>query len=92
MPELVTGSLPHPTFTPDAQALAKMKLNNLLPTTGDPGKLRGGLLGQKGARGHSKRRTRGWIGAATTKKGQQKQPQQQNPVDSLLKQLPKKKK
>jgi uncharacterized protein involved in outer membrane biogenesis len=92
IPVLVTGSLPHPTFTPDAQALAKMKLNNLLPTAGDPAKLTGGLLGQKGAGGISK----GVLGAGSEQqqpKGQQtqQQPKEQNPVDSLLKQLPKKK-
>jgi uncharacterized protein involved in outer membrane biogenesis len=92
IPVLVTGTLPHPTFTPDAQALAKMKLNNLLPTTGDPAKLTGGLLGQKGAGGI----LNGVLGGSgqQQQKGPQTQPQQkqQNPVDSLLKQFPKKKK
>jgi uncharacterized protein involved in outer membrane biogenesis len=92
IPVLVTGSLPHPTFTPDAQTLAKMKLNNLLPTTGDPAKLTGGLLGQKGAGGILK----GVLGGSgqQQQKGSQppQQQKQQNPVDSLLKQFPKKKK
>src|SRR5947209_4964308 len=42
VPVKVTGTLQHPSFTPDAQSLAKMKLNNLLPTTGDPTK---GIVG-----------------------------------------------
>jgi uncharacterized protein involved in outer membrane biogenesis len=93
IPVLVTGTLPHPTFTPDAQALAKMKLNNLLPTTGDPAKLTGGLLGQKGAGGILK----GVLGGSGQQQQQkapqtQQQQKQQNPVDSLLNRLPKKKK
>jgi hypothetical protein len=94
IPVLVTGTLPHPTFTPDAQALAKMKLNNLLPTTGDPAKLTGGLLGQKGAGGILD----GVLGAGSGKQqpksqqNQRQQQKQQNPVDSLLKRFPNKKK
>jgi AsmA protein len=45
LPVLVTGSLDKPTFAPDPQAIAEMKLKNLLPTTGDPGKLSTGVLG-----------------------------------------------
>jgi hypothetical protein len=67
---LVTGSLPHPTFTPDPQASAKRNLNNLLPTACDPAKLTGGLLGQKGARGISK----GVLGAGS----EQQQPRPAN--------------
>ncbi|MFL6350390.1 MAG: AsmA family protein [Bryobacteraceae bacterium] len=86
IPVLVTGSLPHPTFTPDAQAIAKMKLNNALPTAG-------GLLGGKGA-GGILNGVLGGSGQQQQQKGPQtQQPQkQQNPVDSLLKQFPKKKK
>jgi hypothetical protein len=94
IPVLVTGTLPHPTFTPDAQAIAKMKLNNLLPTAGDPTKATGGLLGQRGAGGI----LNGVLGAGSGKQQQQntqqnqQQQKQQSPVDSLLKQLPRKKK
>ena len=93
IPVLVTGSLPHPTFAPDTQALAKMKLNNLLPTAGDPGKLVGGVLGQKGA-GGILNGVLGGSGQQQQQKAPQAQPQQkeQNPVDSLLKRFPKKKK
>jgi hypothetical protein len=45
VPVLVTGSMAHPTITPDVAAIAKMKLNHLLPTSGDPTKLATGLLG-----------------------------------------------
>lgn len=34
-----------PVFTPDIQAIAKMKLSRFLPTTGDPATLAGGALG-----------------------------------------------
>jgi uncharacterized protein involved in outer membrane biogenesis len=34
IPVIITGSMDHPSFAPDAQAIAEMKLKNLLPTTG----------------------------------------------------------
>jgi AsmA protein len=76
LPVLVTGTTDHPVFAPDAAAIAKMKLNHLLPTTGDPSKLSvgsvlGGILGQQ--------------------PGQQKNQKQAIPLDSLFKQLGKKK-
>ena len=45
LPVIVTGAAAHPVFAPDVQQLAKMKLNHLLPTSGDPTKLTNGLLG-----------------------------------------------
>jgi uncharacterized protein involved in outer membrane biogenesis len=57
LPVIVTGTLDHPAFSPDTQALAQMKLKKLLPTSGNPGKLGSGLLGnilggkQSGANG-----------------------------------------
>jgi uncharacterized protein involved in outer membrane biogenesis len=36
MPVLVTGTLQHPKFAPDAGQIAKMKLQNLMPTADDP--------------------------------------------------------
>ena len=41
IPVLITGSMNHPVVAPDVQQIAKMKLNNLLPTAG-------GLLNGKG--------------------------------------------
>jgi hypothetical protein len=38
IPARVTGSLAKPTFTPDTEALAQMKLKSLLPTASDPTK------------------------------------------------------
>jgi uncharacterized protein involved in outer membrane biogenesis len=54
LPILVTGTMSHPLVAPDLEQIAKMKLNNLLPTAGgllngkggaDLGGLVGGLLG-----------------------------------------------
>ena len=44
LPVIVTGSMAHPVFTPDVQALAKMKVSSLLPTTGDPTKMGKGMV------------------------------------------------
>lgn len=75
LPVLVTGSLAHPVFAPDVQAIAKMKLNHLLPTSSNPSALASGLLGSV-------------LGGSTSQQQQnQKGKQQQNPVDSILKGL-----
>src|SRR5437868_8384840 len=83
LPVIVTGTMAHPIFAPDVQAIAKMRLNNLLPTTGNPGS----VLGQKGAGGI----LGGILGGnapnqATNPQGQNKNEQQQNPLGSVLRQ------
>ena len=45
IPVRVTGSLAKPTFTPDTEALAQMKLKSLLPTASDPTKLSSSIVG-----------------------------------------------
>jgi hypothetical protein len=94
LPVLVTGTMAHPVFTPDVQAIAKMRLNNLLPTSGDPSKLTSGLpgLGQKGAGGVLGGILGNAPGQATNPQGQKNNQQQQNPLGSVLQQLNKKKK
>jgi hypothetical protein len=91
---LVTGTMAHPSFTPDTQALAKMKLNNLLPSVSDPSKLASGLLGGKG--GGAGGVLNGLLGGqAQQGAAQPNQQQQQKPedaVNSLLNQFGKKKK
>ncbi len=83
LPVLITGNMNHPIVAPDVQQIAKMKVNNLLPTAGgllngkggnDLGGLVGGLLGgqQQG-------------GQQPAKSGQ-KQQQQQN-LNNTLQQL-----
>jgi hypothetical protein len=77
LPVLVTGSMAHPVFAPDVQAMAKMKLSHLLPTSADPTKLStGGLASVLG----------GAVGQQSNQKNNQ---QQQNPLHSILKGLKK---
>ena len=45
MPVIVTGTFDHPVFAPDVQALAQMKMQNLLPSFGNPGNMTSGILG-----------------------------------------------
>jgi uncharacterized protein involved in outer membrane biogenesis len=97
LPVLVTGNMAHPLFAPDVQAMAKMKLSNLLPTSGDPSKATSGLLnsvlGNKG--GAVGGILGGVLGGQKPQQGQQQQPQQQqqqSPLNSLFDQLKKKKK
>jgi AsmA protein len=45
MPVLITGTFDKPQVVPDTQKLAQMKLQNLLPTSGNPGALTTGPLG-----------------------------------------------
>src|SRR5262249_21250647 len=45
IPVIVTGTLAKPNFAPDVEKIAQMKLNNLLPTTGNPS---AGILGIMG--------------------------------------------
>ena len=44
MPVLITGSFASPKITPDFQRIAKMKLENLLPSANNPGALSSGIL------------------------------------------------
>jgi len=50
IPVLVTGTFQHPVVAPDVQKVAQMKLQHVLPTTGNPalGQAVGALLGGKG--------------------------------------------
>ena len=71
LPVIVTGNMAHPVFAPDVQAIAKMKLNHLLPTSTDPSKLLGGGL-------------QSILGAAGQQPNQKNNKQQQNPLNSIL--------
>jgi hypothetical protein len=90
IPVNVTGTTSHPVFTPDVQALAQMKLKNLLPTSGNPGKLTSGLVGaisgQKGVGGALNQ----VLGGQQPKKSNDQGKQDQNPLNSIFKQLGKK--
>ncbi len=45
VPIVITGTFAAPRFAPDLQQMAQMKLQNLLPTSGNPGQLTSGILG-----------------------------------------------
>ena len=95
LPMIVTGNMAHPLFAPDVQAMAKMRLSNLLPTSGDPSKatsgLLNGVLGNKG--GAVGGILGGVLGGQKPQQGQQgQQQQQQSPLNSIFDQLKKKKK
>ncbi len=98
IPVMVTGTMQHPIVTPDMEAVAKMKLANLLPTSGNPSKLTSGLvgsvLGNKGGVGGV---LGGILGQQTNQQAKPNQPAQpntqqpQNPLGGLLKQFGQKK-
>ena len=71
IPVRVTGSLAKPTFTPDAEALAQMKLKSLLPTASDPGKLSSAIIGAFSGKGGVTKSINDILGG-----GQQQRPQQ----------------
>jgi hypothetical protein len=94
IPVIVTGTVNKPIIAPDVQQLAQMKLKGLLPTSGNPGQLVGGLLGGNGQQGGATGAVGGILGALSGKKQQQQpsgdqqqqqqQQQQGNAVDQLL--------
>jgi hypothetical protein len=45
MPVIVTGTFDSPHFAPDVQAIARMKLQNLIPSFGNMGDMTSGILG-----------------------------------------------
>ncbi|HVH86963.1 MAG TPA: AsmA-like C-terminal region-containing protein [Terriglobales bacterium] len=98
IPVIVTGTVNHPMIAPDVQKLAQMKLNNLLPTSGNPAALTSGLSGLLGGKGGQQGGggVQGLLGALGGKQqqqvpnndqggnAQQQQQQQQNPVGDIL--------
>jgi AsmA protein len=87
VPVIVTGTFQHPQVAPDVQQIAQMKLQNLLPTSKNPGQLTNGILGailgnknQNGnATGQQKGGVSGILDALDGKQQQQNQ-QQQSPA------------
>jgi hypothetical protein len=95
IPVIVTGNLNHPIIAPDVEKLAQMKLNNLLPTSGNPGALTSGLSGLLGGKGGQQGNgVQGLLGALGGQKQQQpangqqqgnaQQQQQQNAVGGII--------
>jgi uncharacterized protein involved in outer membrane biogenesis len=92
IPVVVTGSMAKPSFAPDVNALAEMKMKNMLPTSLDPGKL-GSVLGGSGSTADAVNSILG--GGAKQQGGNatQKSPQTTDDlVNSVLGQFGKKKK
>ncbi len=97
IPILITGTFQHPSFAPDVNKLAQMRLQNLLPTSNDPGALTSGLLGAlSGNRGQGQQNQGGLGGILGALGGQQQQQQQQqnqqqqqqnNPAQNILNQI-----
>lgn len=80
IPILVTGTFSKPIIAPDLQKVAQMKLQNLLPTSGNPGALTsaiGGLLGGNKGGAQQQGGVGGILGAITGQQQQSRQPRQQ---------------
>jgi hypothetical protein len=83
LPVLITGNMNHPMVAPDVQQIAKMKVNNLLPTAG-------GILNSKGGNNNLGSLVGGLLGAPQQQQQQgqpakpgQPQQNQQNPQDQI---------
>lgn len=93
LPVIVTGTFQHPQVAPDVQQIAQMKLQNLLPTSKNPGQLTNGILGaimgnknQGGANGQQPAGQKGGIGGILGAIGgqQQQQQNQQQPANPAV--------
>ena len=83
LPVIVTGNMAHPSFSPDVEAMAKLRLKNgLNGVLGKQGGALGGIL--NGVLGGGQKQQQG--------QQQQQQQQQQNPLNSIFDQFKKKKK
>ena len=89
LPVIVTGTFQHPQVAPDVQQIAKMKLNNLLPTSKNPGQLTTGILGavlgnknQNGNAGGASQQKGGIGGILDAIGGKQQQQNQQQQQQS----------
>lgn len=94
LPVIVTGTTAHPIFAPDVQALAKMKLSNLVPTLNDPAKLTSGIVGAvsgKQGAGSILNQVLGGNGGNADPKANNPDTKTQDPLKSILGQFGKKK-
>jgi AsmA protein len=78
MPVIVTGTFDHPTFAPDVQQLAQMKLQNLLPSFGNPGSMTSGILGAVLGDNKNGQQQQGGLGGILGAIAGQQKPNQQN--------------
>ena len=88
IPIIVSGTFQHPSFAPDLQQIAQMKLRNIIPTTANPGAAAGGILGtilgqkgqqQTGQQGQQQGQQGGLGGILGSVLGGQQQQQTQQP-------------
>ncbi|MBZ5631097.1 MAG: AsmA-like C-terminal region-containing protein, partial [Acidobacteriia bacterium] len=77
IPILLTGTFSKPRVAPDLQKIAQMKLQNLLPTAGNPGALGSTILGAIGGKGAQQKQQGGIGGILGALTGQQQQQQNQ---------------
>jgi uncharacterized protein involved in outer membrane biogenesis len=90
LPVIVTGTFQHPQVAPDVQQIAQMKLQNLLPTSKNPGQLTNGvlgaILGNKNQNSGGASQPKGGIGGILDTLGgkQQQQNQQQQPASPAI--------
>jgi uncharacterized protein involved in outer membrane biogenesis len=91
LPVIVTGTFQHPQVAPDVQQIAKMKLDNLLPTSKNPGQLTTGILGailgnknQNGNAGGANQQKGGIGGILDAIGGKQQQQNQQQPASPAV--------
>ncbi len=79
IPVIVSGTLSRPTVAPDLQKIAQMKLQNLLPTSSNPGQLTSGILGAVlGGRGAGQGQQQGGLSGILGALGGQQQQNQNN--------------
>lgn len=76
IPAVITGTFQHPQVAPDLQEMAQLKVQNLLPTSKNPGALTSGIVGAITGKNQGKQ---GVGGILDTLRGQQQQQQQNNP-------------
>jgi AsmA protein len=90
LPVIVTGTFQHPQVAPDVQQIAKMKLDNLLPTSKNPGQLTtgilGAILGNKNQNGNASgiNEQKGGISGILGAISGQQQPQNQQPASPAV--------
>jgi uncharacterized protein involved in outer membrane biogenesis len=80
IPILLTGTFSSPRVAPDLQKIAQMRLQNMLPTAGNPGSLTSAIMGALGGKGGAQQQPQqGGIGGILGAIGGQRQQQGQQP-------------
>jgi hypothetical protein len=80
IPILLTGTFSSPRVAPDLQKIAEMRLQNMLPTAGNPGSLTSAIMGALGGKGGAQQQQQqGGIGGILGAIGGQRQQQGQQP-------------